>query len=212
MNESLKENIAAISATFHVHRKYNKFYEANRDALSGFVGIWNLCVEAAEAFTKAEKALKIEWDGDWIGAIDDFVEAIYLDGTSDMEKLAITSIKQTLAWEKMARDGGWTGWSRKPGKPPVQFTGYYVLWMEDDDALEDHHYCVCYTPDGSWTTMDRRDMNADAKRWNTARAAKQAFKKIGGGKKERITLVHVDAKQFINEIEVLHDTFTKKKR
>jgi hypothetical protein len=68
MNRALLENAVALSASVHTSEQYHDFYRANADAVSGFPGIFDLVAQAAEAFTIAERG--IEWDGEWIDAID----------------------------------------------------------------------------------------------------------------------------------------------
>lgn len=70
-----QENLAAISALFHKDElAYHTFY----NAVGGdFVNIWHYMVTAAEAFTAEEQALRIEWDGEWIESIENFVHALW---------------------------------------------------------------------------------------------------------------------------------------
>jgi len=75
--ESLKENIAAITATFCQDNRYQTFYSNNCDAISGCVGVWRYCVDAAEAFTAVEHGLHVHWDGEWIDAVDKFCDAMH---------------------------------------------------------------------------------------------------------------------------------------
>jgi hypothetical protein len=52
VEQSLLENVAAISAEFHSDKRYAKFYSTFCETLCGFPGIWALMVIAAEVFTK----------------------------------------------------------------------------------------------------------------------------------------------------------------
>jgi hypothetical protein len=199
-----EENIAAITATFHQDKRWRSFYETNRDALSGFPGIWVYCVEAGRAFTVAEKKIGVEWDGEWIDAIEAFSDALFVAAKplnqKELEEQAVTSIKAALYLHTVAV------------KVQEKRGDFYVLQMEDGDQLEDHHYVNCYVDDHgshSWLTMDRRDMWQDAMTFKTEAEARAKFAEVGGGEKERVTLVYVDAEQFIHEIAVLYDTFTK---
>lgn len=83
LDESLKENIAAVSAGIHGNEKaYRQLYDEHRDHIGGFTGIWTFCVHAAECFTQAEHEIVTpDPDGwqDWISAIDDFVDALLQD-------------------------------------------------------------------------------------------------------------------------------------
>jgi hypothetical protein len=76
--ERLLENVAAISANVHQSSAYQAFYDAHGAALNGFPGIWQYCVEAGEAFTRAEG--RIFWDGEYIEAIDAFTAALLATG------------------------------------------------------------------------------------------------------------------------------------
>ena len=48
------QNIAAISADFHTHRRYWEFYETFGKLIDGFIGNYDLCVEMAESLTDWE--------------------------------------------------------------------------------------------------------------------------------------------------------------
>jgi len=71
------ETIAAISAVFHTSKEYETFYKKFGPELSGFSGIWNLCAKMGMAFVEVEHELLPDWDGQWIDALDDFVNSIY---------------------------------------------------------------------------------------------------------------------------------------
>jgi hypothetical protein len=94
-HRSLIENVSAISASFHIDVRYEVFYDMYADQLSGFSGIWTFISWAGYAFTQVEKKLRVEWDGEWIEAVDLFVAVIYsktLDGPhplSDIQNLSL---------------------------------------------------------------------------------------------------------------------------
>lgn len=107
--DSLKENISAISASFHSDRRYEEFYSRFGERLDGFPGIWNYCVRLAEAFGRAEQALHIDWDGEWIQAIDDYVDGVYrvafeqdlILSHSSLEQFATDSVLRSFASARM---------------------------------------------------------------------------------------------------------------
>ena len=67
----LVENAVAISAQFHTDRRYQEFYDAMAEKLSGFPGIYRFIGELAEALTKQEA--KIE-EGYWPETVDAVAE------------------------------------------------------------------------------------------------------------------------------------------
>ncbi len=54
MQKELYENIAAISADLHTHRKFPKFYERIGPDVGGCMGIYALCGRIGEALTHWE--------------------------------------------------------------------------------------------------------------------------------------------------------------
>jgi hypothetical protein len=174
-------------------------------------------VEAAEVFTAAEKQLKIKWDGQWIEAIQDFVDALFKEGTAvtnheptkPFDKLAERCIKQTLEWEELPHTLGWKNWSRVPGQPPVQYTGFYYVFVEDLEVDEDHHIKDCVTKDGV-SRMHRTDIRRAALRFDTVEDARKGAdeKWPRNRRKERVTIMYEDAKGDVKEIEVLRDSLT----
>jgi hypothetical protein len=73
-DQRLLENVAAISAEFHLDTEgYRAFYDSNANGLGGFPGIWRLMTDAGIAFTKAEPA---DWEGG--EATRDYLDAIML--------------------------------------------------------------------------------------------------------------------------------------
>ena len=75
-------------------------YIANKDALSGFPGIWTYCVELGEAFTKAEIELKAVSGEtyEWIQAIDSFVRVAMIADIMG-EQDAIANAKEIIKEE-----------------------------------------------------------------------------------------------------------------
>ena len=75
----LSQNIAAISAEFHTHRRYWEFYETFGRLIDGFIGNFDLCVEMAEALTDWELEngglMAYENSGvPWIEVVENYVE------------------------------------------------------------------------------------------------------------------------------------------
>jgi hypothetical protein len=73
------QNIAAIAAEFHTHRRYNAFYETFGKLVDGFVGNYELCISMAAALTDWELEhgglMAYENAGvTWIEVVENFVE------------------------------------------------------------------------------------------------------------------------------------------
>jgi hypothetical protein len=94
----LKEDIAAISAEFHSdQRAYRKFYNNHADGLSGFPGIWNYVVGAAEEFHYIEMRTRQEFE--WVDAVLDFADRLLSEdvfGQRDLRRLAKEVIDQRI--------------------------------------------------------------------------------------------------------------------
>lgn len=80
-SRSHHENVAAISACLHTHQSYERFYEAMADRLSGFTGIYSVCIAMADALTAWEiragglvayESLAVGW----IEVVDAFVDSV----------------------------------------------------------------------------------------------------------------------------------------
>ena len=48
---NLLQNIAAISADFHTHVRYDEFYETGCETIGGFFGVYDICIEMAQVLT-----------------------------------------------------------------------------------------------------------------------------------------------------------------
>ena len=73
------QNIAALSAEFHTHRRYWEFYETFGRLIDGFIGNYDLCVQMAEALTDWELEngglMAYENSGvPWIEVVENYVE------------------------------------------------------------------------------------------------------------------------------------------
>jgi hypothetical protein len=91
----LQDNIAAISAQFHMNNvAYSKFYQKHGEAMGGFPAIWRFCVEAADAFTQVEFSVRsnTECRREWIDAVDLYVAGLLaqekLPGTAELMEMA----------------------------------------------------------------------------------------------------------------------------
>ena len=91
-NRKLLENAVAIAVQFHNDDGYQEFYDDVCDEVGGFVGIWNMIVDAAKVFTQVEVDSKLEaGEGyDWIEAIDRF--SVSLIETEDFSDKAFTTL------------------------------------------------------------------------------------------------------------------------
>jgi hypothetical protein len=71
----LLENVAAITAGICGHERWHRFYAGVSDAVGGFPGVWQLCVQAAREFTDEEASHDAD-SFEWIRAVELFAEAI----------------------------------------------------------------------------------------------------------------------------------------
>lgn len=71
-----KENIAAITAEIFTHPKYKELYDKFCDSVSGTPGFWSFAVEAADVFSKLEQRLGLEWDGEYMEAVEDYASGL----------------------------------------------------------------------------------------------------------------------------------------
>lgn len=71
-----KENIAAITAEIFTHPNYKELYDKFCDNVSGTPGFWAFAVEAADVFTKLEDDEQIEWDGEYMEAVESFAHKL----------------------------------------------------------------------------------------------------------------------------------------
>ena len=82
IHHSLVQNVAAISAEFHTHKRYAEFYDQGCDSIGGFVGIYDICIEMGQALTDWEDAnggASYAYDNadiDWIEVVTQYVDAV----------------------------------------------------------------------------------------------------------------------------------------
>lgn len=92
------ESIAAVTAVFMQDDRYRDFYEEHGEALGGFPGLWTFCGVAGDAFARMERGT--EWDGQYIEAIDLFVDMLYKYGphtsVQELERTASTAISMAM--------------------------------------------------------------------------------------------------------------------
>jgi hypothetical protein len=93
----LLENVAAITSGIRGDEQWRKFYAAVSDAVGGFPGIWQLCIQAAREFTEEEASGEV--DGfDWIHAVELFAGEILSSPPDRLTNpLASSSYLRTLA-------------------------------------------------------------------------------------------------------------------
>ena len=71
------ENVASSSAMIHQNPEtYQETYNKIADDVGGFVGIWNICVEAAKVFSIEELSYVAGEDFYRIEAIEDFTHQL----------------------------------------------------------------------------------------------------------------------------------------
>ena len=82
IHHSLVQNVAAISAEFHTHKRYGEFYDQGCESIGGFVGIYEICIEMGQALTDWENAngggyyAYDDADIDWIEVVAQYVDAV----------------------------------------------------------------------------------------------------------------------------------------
>jgi hypothetical protein len=82
IHHSLVQNVAAISAEFHMHKRYAEFYEQGCDSIGGFVGVYDICIEMGQALTDWEDdhgGASCAYDDagiDWIEVVTQYVDAV----------------------------------------------------------------------------------------------------------------------------------------
>lgn len=75
--EQVAENAVAIADSFYTDNRSHEFYEAHKDELSGFPGIWKWIASAALLFSEAERDHDVVNNDNWIESIHAYVEYIY---------------------------------------------------------------------------------------------------------------------------------------
>ena len=107
MDTSLKENIAAVSAVFHQHRDYPIVYAKLGQQFGGFPGLWKYCVYLAEEFTAVEVKDDTDWDGEWIDAIDRYVDSVVekmVNGTTPGGYELWTLVREAIAYATLLKE------------------------------------------------------------------------------------------------------------
>lgn len=101
---SLIDNAVAISAHVHGSSGYATFYMRIGRAVSGFPGIWRLCINAAEEFTKQELRILAEdkvdgvYSFEWLEAIDEYAGAILQLKKEELDRLNLERVAHQIVW------------------------------------------------------------------------------------------------------------------
>jgi hypothetical protein len=72
--------------------------------VAGFPGIWNLCIEAAQEFTKQDLRISAEEEADdtysfeWLDAIDNYVGAILKLETNQLDRSNLERLAHRVVW------------------------------------------------------------------------------------------------------------------
>lgn len=75
--QTLGENTAAISAEFHQSPKFYEAYAAIGEQVSGFPGLWNLCLYAATEITRLEEMHTLDFSEiNWIEFVTLFTDKL----------------------------------------------------------------------------------------------------------------------------------------
>ena len=90
-NQSMLENVAAISGDFHTHCAYEEFYDTFGPKINGFPGVYEICISMAKAMTdweilqtrKGYTEPYGEVGLDWIVVVEEFVDRIISDSLVD---------------------------------------------------------------------------------------------------------------------------------
>jgi carbon storage regulator CsrA len=99
---ALLDNVAAISAEFHRHSKYDEFYDTFGAKLAGFPGIWDFCAQLGVYATEAQLAIKKQDSYEWLDVVLDIVSSVI--ATSLMEgKIPDNEGLRTLIKNSFAR-------------------------------------------------------------------------------------------------------------
>lgn len=76
----LAENAAALSAVFHQHPRFQKAYDAIKDEVAGFPGLWTALGEIAQRVTAAEECSHLDFsNASWIEFTDNLVNLLIED-------------------------------------------------------------------------------------------------------------------------------------
>ena len=101
---ALIDNAVAISAQIHSSSDYSAFYMRIGRTISGVSGIWRLCIDAAEEFTKQELRILAEDDVDdfysfeWLEAVDKYADAILKLEKNELNRLSLERLAHQIVW------------------------------------------------------------------------------------------------------------------
>jgi len=79
---NLLQNIAAISADFHTHVRYDEFYETGCETIGGFIGVYDICIDMAQALTlwewenSGQSTVYDELDISWLDVFTQYVDVM----------------------------------------------------------------------------------------------------------------------------------------
>jgi hypothetical protein len=100
----LLHNAVAISALIHGSSDYSAFYMRVGRTVAGFPGIWSLCIEAAEEFTKQELRISAEGEAndtysfEWLDAIDKYADAILKIEANQLDRSNLERLAHRAVW------------------------------------------------------------------------------------------------------------------
>ena len=103
-SQSLLDNAVAISAQIHGCSDYSAFYMRIGRTVAGFPGIWSLCIEAAEEFTKQELRILAEDEVDdfysfeWLDAVNKYADAIMKLEKNELDRLSLERLAHQIVW------------------------------------------------------------------------------------------------------------------
>ena len=99
-SRQLLHNAVAITALIHRSPDYPAFYRT----VPGLPGIWNLCIVAAEEFTKQELRIRSQeetdntYSFDWLDGIEKYVEAILKLQKEELDRLQLERLAHRAVW------------------------------------------------------------------------------------------------------------------
>jgi hypothetical protein len=103
-SQCLLHNAVAISAQIHGSSDYSAFYMRIGRTVAGFPGIWSLCIEAAEEFTKQELRIREEeetndiYSFEWLDAIDKYSDAILKLEPTELDRSSLERLARQIIW------------------------------------------------------------------------------------------------------------------
>lgn len=92
------ENVAAVTAALYENPEtYEQIYEAHKEVLGGFVGLWNLCGMAGKVFSQESAIYEAGVEYYWIEAIDGYAHKI-VDTLLDGKVPSVATMHRFAAW------------------------------------------------------------------------------------------------------------------